>query len=92
MSRSTRRPFAAMTGTCSAKDDRRLAHRGVRRNQNLALKICADCEDFLVRRLLECAWNNNYCCGRDGAQGDCSSLRYSSDDWSQKRYRKLLRK
>jgi hypothetical protein len=69
MSRSTRRPFAAITGTASAKDDKRMAHRGVRRKQNLCpqnlrrlRKICS----FLIE--LECTWNNNWCWDRDGAQ------------------------
>jgi hypothetical protein len=42
MSRSYRRPFAAITGTASANDDKRLVHRGVGRKQNLALKTCTD--------------------------------------------------
>jgi hypothetical protein len=92
MSRSTRRPFAAITGTASAKDDKRMAHRGVRRKQNLAIKICADYESLLIPHELECAWNNNYCWGRDGAQSDQSDLRFSPDAMSRKFYRKLLRK
>jgi hypothetical protein len=92
MSRSTRRPFVAVTGTASAKDDKRMAHRGVRRKQNLALKTCADYEDLLVPHRLECAWNNNYCWGRDGAQCYCGAMRNSIDDWSRNYYRKLLRK
>jgi hypothetical protein len=92
MSRSIRRPFAAITGTASAKDDKRMAHRGVRRKQDLALKICTDYESLLIPHELECAWNNNYCWGRDGAQSDCGRLRLSPDESSQKYYRKLLRK
>jgi hypothetical protein len=92
MSRSIRRPFAAITGTASAKDDKRMAHRGVRRKQDLALKICTDYESLLIPHELECAWNNNYCWGRDGVQTDCSRLRLSPDESSQKYYRKLLRK
>jgi hypothetical protein len=92
MSRSTRRPFAAITGTASAKDDKRMAHRGVRRKQNFALKTCADYGDFLVPHRHECAWNNNYCWGRDGTQCDQSYLRFSPDVMSRKYYRKLLRK
>jgi len=38
MSRSYRRPYAAITGTASAKDDKRMAQRGIRRKQNLTLK------------------------------------------------------
>jgi hypothetical protein len=92
MSRSTRRPFAAITGLASAKDDKRLAHRGVRRKQNLALKICADYENLLLPHRLECHWNNTYIWGRDGAQCCCYSLRDSIYEWSRKYYRKLLRK
>ena len=92
MSRSTRRPFAAITGTASAKDDKRMAHRGVRRNQNLALKTCTEYEDFLAPHRLECAWNNTYCWGRDGAQCYRGSMRGSQDEWSPNYFRKLLRK
>jgi hypothetical protein len=92
MSRSTRRPFAAVTGTVSAKNDKRIAHRGVRRKQNLVLKICADYEDLLVPHRLECAWNNNYCWGRDGAQSYRGSLRFSTDEWDCSYYQNLLRK
>jgi len=46
MSRSYRRAYAAITGTASAKDDKRLAHRGVRRKQDWALKICVDFENL----------------------------------------------
>ena len=92
MSRSIRRPFAAITGTASAKDDKRMAHRGVRREQNFALENCADYEDFLVPHRLECAWNNNYCWDRDGAQSYLGFMRHSQDEWSRKYYRKLLRK
>jgi hypothetical protein len=92
MSRSNRRPYAAITGASSAKDDKCMAHRGVRRKQDIALKTCADYEDFLVPHRLECAWNNTYCWDRDGAQMDCSRLRYSKDARDKKYYRKLLRK
>jgi hypothetical protein len=92
MSRSYRRPFAAIIGTASAKDDKRLAHRGVRRKQNLELKNCSDYENLVLSHPLECSWNNTYCWGRDGAQTDHSLLRYSRDPSSQNYYRKLLRK
>ncbi|MGD0156878.1 MAG: hypothetical protein ABSB50_12315 [Terracidiphilus sp.] len=69
-----------------------MAHRGVRRKQDLALKICIDYDDLLIPHELECAWNNNYCWGRDGAQMDRSRLRFSPDEWSRRYYRKLLRK
>ena len=92
MSRSSRRPFAAITGTASAKEDKRMAHRCVRRKQDLALQTCADFESLLIPHELECAWNNNYSWGRDGAQKNYSRLRFSPDESSQKYYRKLLRK
>ena len=60
MSRSYRRPYAAITGLASAKDDKRMAHRGVRRKQNLALKNSIDYENLLLPHRLECAWNNTY--------------------------------
>jgi len=92
MSRSFRRPYAAITGLASAKSDKQMAHRGVRRKQELALKACPDFEDLLLPHQLECAWNNNYCWGRDGAQCYSGYLRDQEDDYDQKYYRKLLRK
>jgi hypothetical protein len=92
MSRFTRRPYAAITGTASAKDDKCMAHRGVRRKQNLALKSCTDYEDFLAPHRLECAWNNTWCWGRDGAQGYCGSMRFTTDDRGRRYFQKLLRK
>jgi ribosomal protein L32 len=92
MSRSTRRPFAAITGTASAKDDKRLAHRGLRRKQNVALKSCADFGTLLLPHRFECPWNNTWCWGRDGAQSYLGFLRNSLVDYRRKYYRKLLRK
>jgi len=92
MSRSYRRPFAAITGTASAKSDKRMAHRGVRRKQNLALKICTDYGNLLLPHRFECAWNNTYNWGRDGAQTYLGSMRNAQDDYSRKRYLKRLRK
>jgi hypothetical protein len=92
MSRSYRRPFAAITGTASAKSDKRMAHRGVRRKQNLALKICTDYGNLLLPHRFECAWNDTYNWGRDGAQTYLGSMRNAHDDYSRKRYLKRLRK
>jgi hypothetical protein len=92
MSRSLRRPFAAITGIASAKDDKRMAHRGVRRKQNLALKTSSDYENLLLPHRLECAWNNTYEWSRDGAQSYHGSLRSSPCEHDRKHYRKLLRK
>jgi hypothetical protein len=92
MSRSYRRPFAAITGLASAKSDKQMAHRGVRRKQNLALKTCADFQSFLPPHFLECSWNNTYCWGRDGAQSSVSSWYELDDEYGRLYYRKLLRK
>jgi hypothetical protein len=92
MSRSYRRPFATITGTASAKDDKRMAHGGVRRKQNQALRACPDYEDLLLPHRLECTWNDTYAWGRDGAQCYRGSLRNSRLDYNRKYYRKLLRK
>ena len=92
MSRSYRRPFAAITGIASAKDDKRMAHRSVRQKQNLALKICPDYESLLLPHYLECAWNNTYAWSRDGAQRYLGSFSNSSNDCDRKYYHRLLRK
>ena len=96
MSRSYRRPFAAVTGVASAKDDKRLANRGVRRKQNLALKTClktdVSYETLLLPHPRECAWNDTWHWGRDGAQSDRSHLRHATDEHTLNYYRKLLRK
>jgi len=63
MSRSFRRPYAAITGTASAKSDKQLAHRGVRRKQNLTIKTCLDFENLLLPHVLECPWNNTWSWG-----------------------------
>jgi hypothetical protein len=92
MSRSFRRPYAAITGTASAKSDKQLAHRGVRRKQNLTIKTCPDFENLLLPHRLECHWNNTYNWGRDGAQSYLGSMREAKDDSSLKYYLKMLRK
>jgi len=92
MSRSTRRPYAAITGIASAKFDKRLAHRGVRRKQNLALKSCVEFEDLILPHRLECAWNNTWCWARDGGQHYYGALRHSVDGSDRRYYLNLLRK
>ncbi|MGA2652198.1 MAG: hypothetical protein ABSF28_16820 [Terracidiphilus sp.] len=92
MSRSYRRPFAAITGLASAKSDKQLAHRGVRRKQNHAVKTCADYENLLLPHFLECPRNNTYTWGRDGAQCYHSCPPDSEDEYYRNYYRKLLRK
>ena len=91
MSRSYRRPFAAVNGIASAKEDKQLAHRGARRKQDLTIKTCPDYEDLLLPHELECAWNNNYCWGRDGAQRYVG-LRYECGDERARRYHEKLQR
>lgn len=92
MSRSYRRPFAAVTGTASAKDDKRLAHRAVRRKQNLALKTCHDYESLVLPHPLECPWNDTWVWDRDGGQLYHSPWYESGDEAALRYYLKLLRK
>lgn len=92
MSRSYRRPFAAITGLASAKSDKQMAHRGVRRKHNLALKICLDYENLILPYHLECHWNDTYCWGRDGAQTYLGSMRDVQDEYSRRYYLKMHRK
>jgi hypothetical protein len=92
MSRSYRRPYAAITGTASAKDDKRMAQRGIRRKQDHTLKSCADFEELLLPHRLECAWNDTYAWGRDGSQMYFGPERRAGDEWRERHYRKLLRK
>jgi hypothetical protein len=92
MSRSYRRPFATITGNASAKDDKCRAHRGVRRKQNQLLATCVDYEELLVPHSLECAWNEVYSWGRDGAQFYAGAGRYASDESIRGYYEKLVRK
>lgn len=71
MSRSYRKPYAAVTGTSSAKDDKNRAARAVRHVQNLYLhKILRnDFHDFfLIPHRLECPSNEVYGWRRDGKQ------------------------
>jgi hypothetical protein len=89
MSRSRRRPYTAITGIVSAKNDKRMAHHGVRGKQNRALRTCFDFENLLLPHPFECPWNNNWCWDRDGKQYYVSAkgVRYSRLP-----YAKLLRK
>ena|SRR5579872_1755409 len=68
MSRSYRKPYCSICGAASAKSDKRLAARGVRRKQNLALATAIDYEGFLLPHKFECAWNEVYAWSRDGRQ------------------------
>ena len=68
MSRSYRKPYAAITGTNSAKQDKIFAHRGERRAQKKALRNCQDYDEFLIPDRLECSGNDTWSWGRDGSQ------------------------
>ncbi len=92
MGRSYRRPLAAITGLASAKSDKQMAHRGVRRKQNLALRICLDYDSLILPHRLECRWNDTYNWGRDGAQCYLAWMRDSPQEDFRLHYRKLLPK
>ncbi len=81
MSRSFKhKPFQAICGGDSAKKDKVLAHRGVRRVHRLALHnaLKSGEYDVLLPHRLECAWNNVYTWSRDGCQ---SYQGLDSRDW-----------
>ena len=68
MSRSVRKPYCAVNGCASAKEDKRRAARGVRRTQKQWLHTLDDPDDALAPHRLECPGNNVWCWGRDGKQ------------------------
>ena len=71
MPRSHRKPYSAVTGTISAKDDKTRAARGVRHVQKCYLRkiLQGDLLDqFLIPHRLECSWNEVYSWTRDGKQ------------------------
>jgi hypothetical protein len=92
MSRSYRRPFAVLSRRACGKSDKQLAHRGVRRKQNLDLKTCPDYDSFLIPHRLECRWNDTYNWGRDGSQGYVGDYRTSPEAYNRKFYQQTLRK
>jgi len=68
MSRSYRKPYCAVTGTNSAKEDKQRAARGVRRKQDQWLRTLDDPDAALAPHRLECGWNDVWSWGRDGKQ------------------------
>lgn len=91
MSRSYRhRPFMAITGNCSAKRDKVLAHRGERRANNRVIHEARkqDFEDFLLPHRRECCHNNTYDWGRDGKQTYQTPAKHSHKDWFVRMMRK----
>lgn len=83
MSRSFKKqPFQSVCGGGSAKHDKVLAHRGVRRAHRRTLHLAfqqQDFENFLLPHRHECAWNEVYSWGRDGNQNWCG---LDGDDWA----------
>ncbi len=68
MSRSYRRPYAAVTGIPHSHDDKKVAARGMRRKQNQWLQTLDDFDQAIVAHRLECSFNNTYSWARDGRQ------------------------
>ena len=68
MSRSYRKPYAAVTGIPRSHDDKKAAARGVRRKQNQWLSCLGDYDRYLIPHRFECTWNNTWCWARDGRQ------------------------
>jgi hypothetical protein len=70
MSRSYRKPYASVTGSRSAKQDKVLAHRGVRRVHNRIVRMMLRDPglNILLPHFRECPWNNVYSWTRDGSQ------------------------
>lgn len=81
MGKSYRKPYSAVTGTGSAKQDKIYAHRGVRRAQKQALQQCLDWDDFLIPHKLECSGNETYSWGRDGKQSFQFPPTFKSSFW-----------
>ena len=68
MSRSRKRPYAAICGKGSARYDKKMAGRGMHRKQNQWLRNHADNDNFLLPHRLECDHNNTWGWNRDGSQ------------------------
>jgi|SRR5579859_3076119 len=71
MGKSYRKPYAAVTGTRSAKYDKLIARRCWRRVQEQAIRDCRDWEDLVIPKRLEASFNEVYSWGRDGNQRLC---------------------
>jgi len=69
MSRSYKRPYAAFCGWGSARTDKQIANRGVRRKQNAWLRKHWHEEEMrLVPHRYECSHNDVWSWRRDGNQ------------------------
>jgi hypothetical protein len=93
MSRSRKRPYAAICGNGSARYDKKLAGCGVRRKQNHWLRNQADNDNFLLPHKLECHHNNTWGWSRDDKQFlrlPTPQDRAYHQQWIQGRYTKGL--
>ena len=69
MSRSYRKPYAAITGVyTNSGDDKRVARRCWRRAQEQALRNCKDWEELVMPKRLEASFNDTWSWGRDGGK------------------------
>jgi hypothetical protein len=68
VSRSSRKPFTAVTGTRSAHDDKKTAARRMRCKQNAWFGNLKDFKNVLIPNRLECSFNNNFLWNRDEYQ------------------------
>ncbi len=66
MGKSYRKPYATVTGSNSAKEDKRLANRSVRRLQDRSLREAEDWEEYLVPHRYEASHNDVWGWQRDG--------------------------
>ena len=108
MSRSTRRPYTAVTGVSSAKQDKQRARQSVRTVEHQRLRTTTDYDTLLMPHRLECAWNDPWTWQRDGRkrrgvppERSRSAGWYAARDpkvfdqwfeWQLRYYRKLHRK
>jgi len=68
MGKSYRKPYSAITGTKSAKQDKLVARRCWRRAQEQAIRDCRDWEDLVIPKRFEASFNDVWSWGRDGKQ------------------------
>src|SRR5271165_5382538 len=70
MSKSYRKPYAAVTGVRSAHEDKTHAARSLRRTQNGAIRAFKfeDWDEFILPVRIECTGNDVCGWGRDGHQ------------------------
>jgi hypothetical protein len=82
MGKSYRKPYSAITGVGSAKDDKRIARRALRRMENQRIRNCEDFELLYMPDRLDAAYNDVWSWGRDGKQVLQSPPVFTSHSWS----------